>query len=396
MLGPAVPDALQELVRKVITSVIMCVVTTIVAYVVSVKLPAWTTELEAFFLDERAGGEGAPPQVAARVKGLPLSTHERQLLGALVDGASLSETLDDVGGLAQIKEDLQTSVIVPLQTPHIFFDARLRGIDVPRGILFSGPPGTGKTMLARAIAKETSATFIAVTLSMLENKYYGETSKLIQSLFALSRKLAPTILFFDEIDGMLKERRADDQSVSYGFKTELLTQMDGFRKADQSAVMVIACTNAADRLDPAVRRRLPKLFEVGLPSRPERRQILALLTRDERRLRASTLDALADDTEGWSGSDLADLFRAAASHRSRRLMHHSSTFRKSLPATRDRLTDQQIAALNVRIPALLPADWSYALAHIKQKARGHLDSKPSIEESLRSLLGERRDAPAAA
>jgi ATPase family AAA domain-containing protein 1 len=391
MLGSQIPDSIQELMRKVVTSVILAVVTTIIAYIVRFKLPAWSSELEAFFLEDGAeSSQVVPPGISARVQNMSLTTYERQLLPGVVHGPSITESLSDVGGLTQIKEDLRTSVVVPMQTPHIFFDARLRAIDVPRGILFSGPPGTGKTMLARAIAKDTSATFFCVTLSMLENKYYGETSKLIQSLFSLARKLAPSIIFFDEIDGMLKERRADDQNVSYGFKTELLTQMDGFHKSEHTAVMVIACTNAADRLDPAVRRRLPKLFEVGLPTRPERHHILTLLTRDERRLRPNVLDALADETEGWSGSDLTDLYRAAVSHRSRRLMHDTSAFRKTLPSAGGRLTDVQIAAINVRIPPLGGDDWKYAQNHIKQKARGHLGASPSLEDSLRTLIEARK------
>ena len=383
MTFSGMPDSLSTVLPKMLMSVVVCIVTSIVASLVSEKLPSLADEVESFL-------DGVSATEPHKLRGKALTSYERQLLPAMADGSAIQETLDDVGGLSLLKEELRATVVAPLQNPSLFFDPRIRSIDTPRGVLLCGPPGTGKTMIARALARESSASFLAITLSMLENKYYGETGKLIQATFSLAHKLQPTIIFFDEIDGMLKERRSDDQNCSYTFKTELLSQMDGFNKQPGSAVLVIACTNAADRLDPAVRRRLPKCVEIGLPDEPARRQILGLVMKDEQnhRIRSERVRRLAVTTEGFSGSDLHDLYRTAAANRSQRLMRSGSDFLKHVP--RAPMTDAQVAALLKRVPSLTDDDWEHARRRIKQKMPNHLagaesQSTPDSEKLLSTL-----------
>ena len=370
-------DAITQLVQKIVMSIVVCAITTAVAYLLTDKLPSLGNELEAFFDMDPGTGD-------ARLQNKTLTSYEKQVAEALIDGSAIDDTLESIGGMKSIKEELRATVVLPLQNPYVFFDSRMRTIDVPRGILLCGPPGTGKTMIARALAHETNASFLSITLSMLENKYYGETSKLIKAAFSLARKLQPCIIFFDEIDGMLKERRSEDQHCTYSFKTELLSQMDGFTKNAEVAVIVIACTNAADRLDAAVRRRLPKCIEIGLPDKLARKQILTLLTQDEVGLTTRAVDELVETTDGWSGSDLHDLYRTAVARRSQRMMR--GQFMRSLP--QERMTDTQVAALRKKIPSLQTADWEHAKSRIKQKMKNHLPdtaAPPKSEEMLATL-----------
>lgn len=187
-------------------------------------------------------------------------------------------------------------------------------------ILFCGPPGTGKTMLARAIAKESGVAFMCVTLAQTEDKYFGETPKILRALFEVAKERAPCIVFFDEIDGLMRTRRDDDQGCVYGAKTEFLQLCDRIKPSD--SVVLIACTNNETSLDPALRRRFPSVYRIPLPQKEDRADILRRITRNEsQRLAAADVEHLAVATEGMSGSGLQDAYGAACTHRLRRTLH---------------------------------------------------------------------------
>lgn len=227
------------------------------------------------------------------------------------------ESLDDIGGMEDIKRELYRSVLLPLRHPDIFYRGP-KSLRPPKGILLHGPPGTGKTMLARALASEVGVPFLSLTASSLESKWWGESPKLIESAFKLARgELAPCIVFFDEIDGIGRRRNELDQSCVYSFKTELLRNLDGVDNDADSPVMVLACTNAPDSLDPALRRRLPHTVHVGKPDARARYSILRRLLKEEATVDKSVVRAVAQKTEGFTGSDLSALFARASAIRFR-------------------------------------------------------------------------------
>ena len=224
-------------------------------------------------------------------------------------------SLDDIGGLTQVKEDLRRVVLLPLQYPSIFYGGP-KAIRPPSGILLHGPPGTGKTMLARALASESNVPFLALHSAALESKWWGETPKILQAAFELARKeLAPCLLFFDEIDGLGRARNESDQSCVYSFKCELLRNLDGVADTSSAPVMVLACTNCPEALDPALRRRFQRVFKVDKPTRDERFDILWVLVRDEAVVDEEVLGRVATAADGMTGADLAALFADASSAR---------------------------------------------------------------------------------
>lgn len=261
-----------------------------------------------------------------------LNIYERQIQEYIIKPESITDTLSNVGGLNEIKEDIRSNILLPLQYPHIFFSSAL--LMPTRGILLYGPPGTGKTLLARAIAHEANVPFISLALSSLENKYYGESSKLIQGAFSLARKIQPCIVFFDEIDGLLRKRTDIDQSATYGFKTELLAQIDGMSSKKNDSIFVIGTTNNISSLDAAIKRRLPKIYQVALPTYVERVDILKLKVSEEVDFDDLLIEWLAKITPGFSGSDLSDLIHQSCSIR---LKEHckNSSFKEQLKKAKD-------------------------------------------------------------
>lgn len=308
-------------------------------------------------------------------------------MDCVVDPSSIRETLSDVGGLDAIKEDLRSGVIFPLRHASAFFCDALSCLSPPRGILMVGPPGTGKTLLAKAIAKECNVPFLAPTLSTLENKYYGESSKMLSALFSVARRLQPCILFFDEVDGMMRERSREEQACTYSFKTEFLSHLDGMSSSPSDSFYVVACTNCSASLDPALRRRLPKTFRVGLPSEEERESILLALVKEEPFPPSrEVVQEVASETEGWTGSDLKDVYKRAASLRYREAL--------SDPDFEAAVSTGDQAEILSHLSPITPSMWSSAVSEKRESleatAVDHCgkDAKTSVEALLRSVKAE--------
>ncbi|KAK9665203.1 hypothetical protein RND81_14G097200 [Saponaria officinalis] len=217
---------------------------------------------------------------------------------------------ESIGGLENIKQALFELVILPLKRPELFSYGKLLGPQ--KGVLLYGPPGTGKTMLAKAIAKESGAVFINVRISNLMSKWFGDAQKLVTAVFSLAYKLQPAIIFIDEVDSFLGQRRNSDHEALTNMKTEFMSLWDGFTTDQHARVMVLAATNRPAELDEAILRRFSQAFEIGIPGRKERAAILKITLKGEMVDENIDFDYLASLCEGCTGSDLVDLCKKAA------------------------------------------------------------------------------------
>ena len=216
----------------------------------------------------------------------------------------------DVGGLTQVKQELQEAVEWPLKKPEVF---KRVGIKPPKGILLFGPPGCGKTMLARAVATEGEANFISIKGPELFSKWVGESEKAIREVFRKGRTAAPSIIFFDELDSVVPRRGMGfgDSGVSERVISQLLTEMDGIESLNN--VVVIAATNRPDIIDPAILRpgRFDRLIYVPAPDNTTRAQILKIHMKNMPLARDVDVDQITSMTAGYSGADLEAVCREA-------------------------------------------------------------------------------------
>ncbi|KAI0530510.1 hypothetical protein KFK09_000054 [Dendrobium nobile] len=217
---------------------------------------------------------------------------------------------DSIGGLDNIKTSLFELVILPLRRPELFAHGKL--LSPQKGVLLYGPPGTGKTMLAKALAKESGAVFINVRVSNLMSKWFGDAQKLVAAVFSLAYKLQPAIIFIDEVDSFLGQRRNTDHEAMTNMKTEFMSLWDGFTTDQNARVMVLAATNRPNELDEAILRRFPQAFEIGMPDQSERSKILKVILKGENIEENIEYDDIAYHCEGFTGSDIFELCKKAA------------------------------------------------------------------------------------
>jgi transitional endoplasmic reticulum ATPase len=223
----------------------------------------------------------------------------------------ISETTwDDIGGMEDVKEVLTESVEWPLRFPEIYSNAR---VEMPRGILLSGPPGSGKTLIARALAHQCEASFISIKGPELLSKWVGETEKGIREVFRRAKQAAPCIVFFDELDGLAPRRGGmADGHIGDRLLTQLLTEMDGIE--GRAGVIVVAATNRSELIDPALMRpgRFDMVVELRYPNQEEREAIFAVHTRGRPIASDVSLEELARLTEGRSGADIEAICHRAS------------------------------------------------------------------------------------
>ena len=218
---------------------------------------------------------------------------------------------DQVGGLKQVKQELMESVEWPLKKPEVF---KKMGINPPRGILLYGPPGSGKTLLARAVATESEANFISIKGPEIFSKWVGESEKAIREVFRKGRTAAPAIIFFDELDAIVPRRGLGyaDSGASERVISQLLTEIDGIETLQN--VLVIAATNRPDILDPAVMRpgRFDRLIYVPSPDFDSLKEIFKIHAGSMPLSKDVSLDELARKAQGYSGADIEAICREAA------------------------------------------------------------------------------------
>jgi proteasome regulatory subunit len=243
---------------------------------------------------------------------------------------------DDIGGLEQQIREVREAVEQPLVSVEEFDEV---GIDPPAGVLLHGPPGTGKTMLAKAVANQTDATFIKMAGSELVQKFIGEGAKLVRDLFELASEHEPSIIFIDEIDAIAARRTESKTSGDAEVQRtmmQLLSEMDGFE--DRGEIRIIAATNRFDMLDRAILRpgRFDRLIEVPKPDWDGRLRILEIHT-EEMNLEGVNLERLATETEEFSGAELASLATEAGMFaiRDERTVIQMDDFRDALEKVND-------------------------------------------------------------
>lgn len=226
-------------------------------------------------------------------------------------------TYEDIGGLHEQIQRIREMIELPLRYPELF---QKLGIEPPKGVLLYGPPGCGKTLLAKAVATEAEANFILVNGPEIMNKYYGESEARLREIFRKAEENAPSIIFIDEIDAIAPKRSEVTGEVEKRVVAQLLALMDGLESRGQ--VIVIGATNRPNALDPALRRpgRFDREIEIGIPDRNARREILQIHTRGMPLSEDVDLDRLAEITKGYTGADLAALCREAAMKAIRRIL----------------------------------------------------------------------------
>ncbi|KAI2483119.1 ATPase family AAA domain-containing protein 1-A [Pyrenophora tritici-repentis] len=292
------------------------------------KASAATRKLDAILTSKRRKSYGEydsedddetePRHRRPRIADLNLNTYEQTIAMEVVAPEEIPVSFEDIGGLDSIIEELKESVIYPLTMPHLYSHSSSL-LSAPSGVLLYGPPGCGKTMLAKALAHESGACFINLHISTLTEKWYGDSNKLVNAVFSLARKLQPSIVFIDEIDAVLGQRRSGEHEASGMVKAEFMTHWDGLASSTSSGtstpqrICILGATNRIQDIDEAILRRMPKKFPVALPSATQRHNIFSLILRGTKIDTANfDLDYLVRISAGMSGSDIKEACRDAA------------------------------------------------------------------------------------
>ncbi|KAI5084206.1 hypothetical protein GOP47_0001141 [Adiantum capillus-veneris] len=229
---------------------------------------------------------------------------------------------DSIAGLDKAKQTLMEMVTLPIRRSDLFTGLRKPA----RGLVLFGPPGNGKTLLAKAVASESSATFFCISASSLTSKWVGEGEKLMRALFGVAKVRQPSVIFIDEIDSIMSARSSNEHEASRRLKSEFLIQFDGVMSNDEDRVVIMGATNRPEEIDDAVRRRLVKRIYVPLPSFGTRKELLSKLLRGTAySLPQADIERIAHATDGYSGSDLHALCQEAAMMPIRELGSHVNT-----------------------------------------------------------------------
>lgn len=220
-----------------------------------------------------------------------------------------SVKLSEVAGLAEAKQAIDDAILAPMKHPELF---KGKARQPWRGILFYGPAGCGKTLVAKAVASEVNATFFNVSAANIVSKWLGESERLVMNLFELARKNQPAIIFIDELDSIGVSRSGDDVGGERRLKTQLLTELQGLASKEDERITLIGATNLPWELDFALRSRFEKKIHVPLPEKEARSLIFEIHMEDVEVSPTIDYDELADLTEGYSGRDISVVCREAA------------------------------------------------------------------------------------
>jgi transitional endoplasmic reticulum ATPase len=305
-------------------------------------------------------------------------------------------TYEDIGGMRNIIERVRELIELPLKYPELF---RKLGIEPPKGVLLYGPPGCGKTLLAKAVANEIDAYFIAINGPEIMSKFYGESEARLREIFEEAKKHAPSVIFIDEIDAIAPKRDEVVGEVERRVVAQLLALMDGLES--RGDVIVIAATNRPHAIDPALRRpgRFDREIEIPLPDKQGRLEILQIHTRNMPLAKDVDLTKIAEITHGYTGADLAALAKEAALNALRRYLPKIDLSKNEIPTelldSIEVTMDDFIHALNEIVPSGLreiyievpEVRWSDigGLDEVKQQLREVVEWPLKYPESFKRL-----------
>ena len=252
------------------------------------------------------------PNTEVQLHETPVDVSKIEGVGNLVD-----VSYEDIGGLKEEVKKVREMIEIPLKRPELF---EKLGIAPPKGVLMHGPTGTGKTLLAKAVASESDAHFIAINGPEIMSKYVGGSEENLREYFEEAEENSPSIIFIDELDAIAPKREETNGEVERRTVAQLLTLMDGLKSRGQ--VVVIGATNRPDSLDPALRRpgRFDREIEIGVPDSEERKEVLEIHTRNMPLADDVDLDKIANTTHGFVGADLESLCKEAAMRVVRRIL----------------------------------------------------------------------------
>ncbi|MDD5317166.1 MAG: CDC48 family AAA ATPase [Candidatus ainarchaeum sp.] len=318
----------------------------------------------------------APKGVVQVAPGTKLSVSGKPVKEA----ASVGVRYEDIGGLKEETDAIREMVEIPIKHPEVF---KRLGISPPKGVLLKGPPGCGKTLLAKAVASESDAHFAVLNGPEIVSKFYGQSEENLRKVFEEAEGNAPSIVFMDEIDAIAPKREEAGGEAERRIVSQLLTLMDGLEA--RGDVIVLAATNRADSLDPALRRpgRFDREIEIGVPDRNARREIFQIHTRGMPLAKSVRLSEFVDVTHGFTGADVAALCREAAMR----------SLRRALPDVR-RIGEGVISRDVLERLAIERADFVDALRKVEPSAmrevnvevpRTHWDDVGGLEDVKEAL-----------
>ncbi|CAI5449399.1 unnamed protein product [Caenorhabditis angaria] len=260
-------------------------------------------------------------------KEIQLSEHELRIATQFVGGDDVGADWDDIGGCDELVAELKDRIILPLQFAA---ESSSTLLSPPRGILLYGPPGCGKTLLAKAVARAAGCRFINLQVSNLTDKWYGESQKLAAAVFSVAQKFQPTIIFIDEIDSFLRDRQSFDHEATAMMKAQFMTLWDGFASTGDQ-IIVMGATNRPRDVDAAILRRMTARFQVPVPNSNQREKILKVILKNEEINRDVDLSSIAQVSDGLSGSDLKEVCRLALLSRAKKTVADGGSIDKLQP-----------------------------------------------------------------
>lgn len=292
--------------------------------------------------------------------------YELMIASHIVVPSDIPVDWGSIAGLDSVIQELRESVVLPIRHRHLFSQSKLW--QAPKGVLLHGPPGCGKTLIAKATAKEADMRFINLDVAILTDKWYGESQKLASAVFSLALKIQPCIIFIDEIDSFLRSRNSNDHEATAMMKTQFMMLWDGLNTNNDATVIVMGATNRPQDLDKAIIRRMPAQFHIGLPTAEQRFQILKLILETESVAENVDFQKLSTITIGFSGSDLREMCRYASVYRMRQFMKSNVN---AVPALMDNAGDNLTSNMNVDAQiAITMADLEMSFEKI-QKSKAH-------------------------